>query len=48
MNIVEVEVTLQLAVNQSVCLGVEPTLELVTSYYFLSEGCGLVSVGRPL
>jgi hypothetical protein len=27
--------------GQSVCLGVEPTLELVTRYYFLSEGCCL-------
>jgi hypothetical protein len=54
----EVEVTLRLAVgrsvSQSVCLGVEPTLGLVTRYYFLSEGwllsksCRLVSVGRPL
>jgi hypothetical protein len=32
--------------GQSVCLGVEPTLELVTRYYFLSESCGLVSVGH--
>jgi hypothetical protein len=32
----EVEVTLQLAVSQSVCQGIEPTLGLVTRYYFLS------------
>jgi hypothetical protein len=32
----------------SICLGVERTLGLETTYYFLSEGCGLVSVGRPL
>jgi hypothetical protein len=32
----------------SVCLGVKFTLELVIRYYFLSEGCCLVSVGRPL
>jgi hypothetical protein len=38
---VEVEVTLQLTNSQSVCQGVEPTLELVTRYYFLSEGCCL-------
>jgi hypothetical protein len=29
-------------------LGVESTLELVTRYYFLSESCCVVSVGRPL
>jgi hypothetical protein len=34
--------------SQSVCRGVEPTLEPETRYYFLSEGCCLVSVGRPL
>jgi hypothetical protein len=33
-----VEVTLRLKVSQSVCLGVEPTLRLVTRYYFLLEG----------
>jgi hypothetical protein len=38
---VEVEVTLQLTVIQSVCLRVEHNLELVTRYYFLSEGCFL-------
>jgi uncharacterized membrane protein len=27
--------------DQSVCRGVEPTVELVTRYYFLSEGCYL-------
>jgi hypothetical protein len=37
----EVEVTLQLTVSQSVCQGIEPTLRLVTRYYFLSEGCFL-------
>jgi hypothetical protein len=26
---------------KSVCLGVEPTLGLVTGYYFLAEGCCL-------
>jgi hypothetical protein len=44
----EVEVTLQLTVSQSVCQGVERTLQLVTRYYLLSETCCLVSVGRPL
>jgi hypothetical protein len=28
-------------VSQSVCQGIEPTLGLVTRYYFLSEGCFL-------
>jgi hypothetical protein len=36
-----VEVTFQLTGSQSVCLGVEPTLELVTRYYFFSERCSL-------
>jgi hypothetical protein len=38
---VKVEVTLRLTVGQSLWLGVEPTLGLVTGYYFLSEGCCL-------
>jgi hypothetical protein len=38
---VEVEVTLRLAVSQSVCLGVEPALRLVTRHYFLSVCCCL-------
>jgi hypothetical protein len=29
------------SVSQSVCQGTEPTLRLVTRYYFLSEGCFL-------
>jgi hypothetical protein len=37
----EVEVMLQLMVSQPVCEGIEPTLRLVTRYYFLSEGCRL-------
>jgi hypothetical protein len=45
---VEVEVTLRLTASQTVSLRVEPALGLVTRYYFLSEGCCLVSVGRPL
>jgi hypothetical protein len=40
-GLLEVEVTLQLTVGQSVCQGIEPTLGLVTRYYFLSEGCCL-------
>jgi hypothetical protein len=39
--LIEIEVTLPLMAGQSVSLGVEPTLELVTRYYFLSEGCYL-------
>jgi hypothetical protein len=35
---IEVQVTLQLTVSHSVCQGIEPTLGLVTRYYFLSEG----------
>jgi hypothetical protein len=38
---IEVKVTLRLAVSQSVCRGFEPTLRLVTRYYFLSEYCCL-------
>jgi hypothetical protein len=45
---VEVKIMLRLTVSQSVCLGVETILELVTTYYFLSESCCVVSVGRPL
>jgi hypothetical protein len=37
----KVEVTLRLTFSQSLSLGVEPTLELVARYYFLSEGCCL-------
>jgi hypothetical protein len=37
----EVKVASRLTVSQSVCLGVEPTLGLVTRYYFLSVGCCL-------
>jgi hypothetical protein len=49
---IEVEVTLQLTVSQSVCEGIEPTLWLVTRYYFLSKGCCLkvavISLWRAL
>jgi hypothetical protein len=44
----QVKVMLWLTVSQSVCFGVKFTLELVTRYYFLSESCCVVSVGRPL
>jgi hypothetical protein len=45
---VEVEVNLRPTVSRPVCPGVKFTLELVTRYYFLSESCCVVSVGRPL
>jgi hypothetical protein len=45
---VNAKVTLRLTVSQSVCLSVELTLGFVTSYYFLSESCCPVSMGRPL
>jgi hypothetical protein len=38
---VEVKITSQLMVSQSLCQGFEPTLGLATRYYFLSEGCRL-------
>jgi hypothetical protein len=34
--------------GQCLCQGVEPILRLLTRHFFLSEGCCLVSVGRPL
>jgi hypothetical protein len=43
-----VRVTLQLTVSQSVRLGVEPRLGLMTRYLFLHESCCPVYVGRPL
>jgi hypothetical protein len=36
------------SVSQSVSLGVEPHLRLVTRYLFLFDSCDLFSVGRPL
>jgi hypothetical protein len=39
---------LRLTVSQLVCLRVGSTLELETGYYFLSQICCVVSVGRPL
>jgi hypothetical protein len=35
---------LQLMASQSVCLGVEPTLEFMARYYFLPESC-FISAG---
>jgi hypothetical protein len=46
--IFKVKVTLRLAVSQSLCRRVDPTLGFVTRYYFLSEACCHVSAGRPL
>jgi hypothetical protein len=45
---VKVKVTLRLTVNQSVSLGVEPHLRLMTRYLLLFDSYGLVFVGRPL
>jgi hypothetical protein len=44
----KVKVTLQLTVNQTLCPGIEPILGLVTTYYFLSEGCLLKFTVLPL
>jgi hypothetical protein len=38
---VDLEITLRPTVNQSVCLGIEPTLRPPTRYCFLLEGCYL-------
>jgi hypothetical protein len=38
---IKVKITLRLTVSHSICLGVEPTLRLVTRYCFLSECCCL-------
>jgi hypothetical protein len=45
---VEVEVTLLLTVSQSVSLGVESHLGLMTRYILLFDNYGLAFVGRPL
>jgi hypothetical protein len=45
---VKVKVTLRLTVSQSVSLGVEPHLGLMTRYLLLFDSYGLVFVGRPL
>jgi hypothetical protein len=46
--LVEVKVTLRLTVSQSVSLGVEPHLRLMTRYLLLFDSYGLVFIGRPL
>jgi hypothetical protein len=45
---VKVKVTLRPTVGQSVNLGVEPHLGLMTRYLLLFDSYGLVFVGRPL
>jgi hypothetical protein len=45
---VKVKVTLRLTVGQSVCLGVEPQLGLMTRYLLLSDSYGLVFVALSL
>jgi hypothetical protein len=44
----EIEVTLRLAVSQSVSLGVEPHLGLMTRYILLFDNYGLAFAGNPL
>jgi hypothetical protein len=43
-----VKVTLRLTVSQSVSLGVEPHLGLMTRYLLLFDSYGIVFLGRPL
>jgi hypothetical protein len=45
---VRVRVTLRLTVSQSVCLGVEPRLGLMTRYLFFIQSYSPVHMGRPL
>jgi hypothetical protein len=45
---VKVTVTLRLTVSQSVSLGVEPHLGIMTRYLLLFDSYGLVFVERPL
>jgi hypothetical protein len=45
---VKVKVTLRLTVSQSVSIGVEPHVGLMTRYLLFFDSYGLVSVGRPL
>jgi hypothetical protein len=44
----KVKVTLRLTVSQSVSLGVEPHLGLMTRYLILFDSYGLVYLGHPL
>jgi hypothetical protein len=46
--VTQVKVTLRLTVGQSLSLGVEPHLGLMTRYLLLFDSYGLVFVGRPL
>jgi hypothetical protein len=46
--VLQVKVTLRLTVSQSVNLGVDPNLGLMTSCLLLFDSYGLVFVGRPL
>jgi hypothetical protein len=48
MGATQVKVTLRLTVSQSVSLGVEPHLGLMTRYLLLFDSYGFVFVGRPL
>jgi hypothetical protein len=45
---IKVKVTLRLTVSQSVSLGIEPHLELMTRFLLLFDRYGLVFVGRSL
>jgi hypothetical protein len=45
---IKVKVTLRLTVSQSVRLGVQPHLGLMTRYLLLFDSYGLGVVGRPL
>jgi hypothetical protein len=47
-NLLKVKVTLRLTVSQSVSLGVEPHLWLMTRYLLLFDSYGFVFVGFPL
>jgi hypothetical protein len=47
-HLVKVKVTLRLTVSQSVSVGVEPHLGLMTRYLLLFDSYGLVDVGRSL
>jgi hypothetical protein len=48
ISLAKIKVTLRLTVSQSVSLGVEPYLGLMTRYLLLFDSYGPVFVGRPL